>query len=75
MVVSAGRLTVPLSGSVRPTTISSRVVLPAPLPPMSATRRPGDNWSVTSVNSGEVPYDLATRERVSMAAQGTRPPQ
>ena len=55
MVSSLGRCTSPASASVMPRTISSSVVLPAPLPPTSAMRRPGESWNVTSRNSTRAP--------------------
>ena len=55
MVVPPWRATVPLSGSSRPTTISSSVVLPTPLPPTNATRRPATSWKLMSWNNSVAP--------------------
>ena len=49
--VPLARLTVPVSGGSTPATIFSSVVLPVPLAPTKASRRPGRTWKATSENS------------------------
>ena len=45
--------------------ISRMVVLPTPLPPMRAIRRPGDSRKVTSRNNVRAPWDFVRPETVS----------
>lgn len=52
---SLGRATVPASAGWWPSTTSSSVVLPVPLGPTSAARRPATSENVTSSNSTRVP--------------------
>ena len=45
------------------------VVFPVPLPPMSATRRPGPNWRVTPLNRIRVPIDRARPDALNTTAR------
>jgi len=45
------------------------VVFPVPLPPMSATRRPGPNWRVTPLNRVRVPIDRARPDALNTRAR------
>ena len=45
------------------------VVFPVPLPPMSATRRPGPNWRVTPLNRIRVPIDRVRPDALNTTAR------
>src|SRR4051794_22777129 len=70
---SFGRCTSPVSGSCVPMRISMSVVLPSPLPPTSAWRRPGSRRSDTSRNSRRGPNDFESPDAVSTGGEGTVP--
>src|SRR3954464_10584211 len=68
-----GRCTSPSSGSWVPMRISMSVVLPSPLQPTRAWRRPGSRRSDTSRNSSRGPNDFDRPDAVSTGGEGTGP--